>query len=108
MKMQLAEIANALNSEIDKGDDTIITSVDFDSRKVGKNALFVPLAVQRDGHDFVNSAIANGAAATLWQKGHPNKPENIPVIEVDDPLTALQDLAQYYLKKVNPTIVGIT
>lgn len=108
MKMQLAEIADALNSELDKGEDIVITSVDFDSRKVSNNSLFVPLDGERDGHDFVNSAIANGASATLWKKGHPNKPENIPVIEVEDPLTALQDLAQYYLKKVNPTVVGIT
>ena len=108
MKMQLAEIADALNSELDKGEDTVITSVDFDSRKVTENSLFVPLDGERDGHDFVGSAIANGASATLWKKGHPNKPENIPVIEVEDPLTALQELAQYYLKKVNPTVVGIT
>lgn len=108
MKMQLAEIADALNSELNKGEDIVITSVDFDSRKVSDNSLFVPLDGERDGHDFVNSAIANGASATLWKKGHPNKPENIPVIEVEDPLTALQDLAQYYLNKVNPTVVGIT
>ena len=108
MKMQLAEIANALNSELDKGEDTVITSVDFDSRKVTDNSLFVPLDGERDGHDFVDSAIANGASATLWKKGHPNKPKKIPVIKVEDPLTALQDLAQYYLKKVNPIVVGIT
>ena len=68
----------------------------------------MPLDGERDGHDFVDSAIANGASATLWKKGHPNKPKKIPVIEVEDPLTALQDLAQYYLKKVNPIVVGIT
>ena len=71
MKMQLAEIADALNSELDKGEDTVITSVDFDSRKVTENSLFVPLDGERDGHDFVGSAIANGARATLWKKGHP-------------------------------------
>ena len=35
-------------------------------------------------------------------------PTDVPVIEVDDPLTALQALAKYYLGKVNPTVVGIT
>ncbi|CCI81273.1 UDP-N-acetylmuramoyl-tripeptide--D-alanyl-D-alanine ligase [Lactobacillus hominis] len=108
MKMQLAEIASALNSDLSKGEDTVITSVVFDSRKATDNSLFVPLAGQRDGHEFVANAISHGAKATLWKKGHPNKPESIPVIEVDDPLTALQDLAQYYLNKVNPTVVGIT
>lgn len=68
----------------------------------------MPLKGERDGHDFINSAISNGASATLWQKDRPNKPENIAVLEVDDPLLSMQQLAQYYLNKVNPTVVAIT
>lgn len=41
-------------------------------------------------------------------KGHPNKPDNIAVLEVENPLKSMQQLAQYYLNKVNPTVVGIT
>ena len=52
--------------------------------------------------------MANGAEATLWKKGHEGMPTDVPVIEVEDPLTALQNLAKYYLGKVNPTVVGIT
>ena len=108
MKMQMAEIAKALNTTCEGDDKTIITSVAFDSRKITTGGLFVPLEGERDGHDFVAGAISNGASATLWKKGHPNKPEDITVIEVDNPLTAMQDLARYYLRKVNPTVVGIT
>lgn len=108
MKMQLAEIAKALDTTCEGDDQTVITSVAFDSRKITEGGLFVPLNGERDGHDFVNSAISNGASATLWQKNHPNKPDNIAVLEVDDPLEAMQTLAQYYLRKVNPTVVGIT
>ncbi len=106
--MQLAEIAKALNTTCVGDEQTVITSVAFDSRKITDGGLFVPLVGDRDGHDFINSAINNGASATLWQTGHPNKPENIAVLEVDDPLQAMQDLARYYLRKVNPTVVGIT
>ena len=108
MKMQMAEIAKALNTTCEGDDKTIITSVAFDSRKITTGGLFVPLEGERDGHNFVAGAISNGASATLWKKGHPNKPEDITVIEVDNPLTAMQDLARYYLRKVNPTVVGIT
>ena len=108
MKMQMAEIAKALNTTCEGDDKTVITSVAFDSRNITTGGLFVPLEGERDGHDFVAGAISNGASATLWKKGHPNKPENITVIEVDNPLTAMQDLARYYLRKVNPTVVGIT
>lgn len=108
MKMQMAEIAKALDKTCEGDDKTVITSVAFDSRKITNGGLFVPLEGERDGHDFVAGAISNGASATLWKKGHPNKPEGIAVIEVDDPLAAMQTLARYYLRKVNPTVVGIT
>ncbi|KRL62558.1 UDP-N-acetylmuramoyl-tripeptide--D-alanyl-D-alanine ligase [Lactobacillus psittaci] len=108
MKMQLAEIAKALNTTIEGQDNPVICSVTFDSRKIDENALFVPLKGERDGHDFINSAIENGAVAALWEKGHDNKPENFPVVEVEDTLLAMQALAKYYLNKVNPTVVGIT
>lgn len=108
MKMQLAEIAKAINSTCEGNDQTVINSVAFDSRKISEGGLFVPLKGERDGHDFINSAISNGASATLWQKDRPNKPENIAVLEVDDPLLSMQQLAQYYLNKVNPTVVAIT
>lgn len=108
MKMQLAEIAKALGTTIEGKNDPVISSVAFDSRKIKDGALFVPLLGERDGHDFINSAVKSGAVATLWQKDHPNKPTNIPVVEVEDTLAAMQKLAQYYLNKVNPTVVGIT
>lgn len=108
MKMQLAEIAKALNTTCEGDEDTVITSVAFDSRKISEGGLFVPLEGERDGHDFVAGAVSNGASATLWKKGHPNKPDNVSLLEVDDPLEAMQTLAQYYLRKVNPTVVGIT
>ncbi|WEV38392.1 UDP-N-acetylmuramoyl-tripeptide--D-alanyl-D-alanine ligase [Lactobacillus sp. ESL0680] len=108
MKMQLAEIAKAINSTCEGDEQTVITSVAFDSRKITAGGLFVPLMGERDGHDFIDSAIANGACATLWQKGHADKPTAIAVLEVDDPLLSMQKLAQYYLNKVNPTVVGIT
>ena len=90
----MAEIAKALNTTCEGDDQTVITSVAFDSRKITNGGLFVPLEGERDGHDFVAGAISNGASATLWKKGHPNNPENIAVIEVDDPHCAMLDLAR--------------
>lgn len=108
MKMQLAEIAKALDIMCEGNKELEVTSVAFDSRKISAGGLFVPLEGERDGHDFVASAIGNGAVATFWKQGHPNKPKNIAVLEVKDPLNAMQELARYYLQKVNPTVVGIT
>lgn len=108
MKMQLAEIAKALSAEVVNEKEATITSVDFDSRSIKEGGLFIPLQGARDGHDFIQSAIDHGAAASLWQKDHEGAPSDLPLILVDDPLAAFQRLAQYYLNKVNPTVVAIT
>lgn len=85
-----------------------ITSVVFDSREATADSLFVPLKGETDGHDYIQSAIANGAAAALWSRPEAEAPEGIAIILVDDTLTALQDLAKYYLGEINPKVVAVT
>lgn len=110
MEMMLFEIAKALDIPFSKeqNPDVKISSVSFDSRKIGENTLFIPLIGERDGHDFIETAKENGAVATLFQVGHPNQPTDFPTLVVKDPLKSLQDLAKYYLKKVNPRVVAVT
>lgn len=110
MKMQLTEIANAVGIEEvpENWQEITIANVEFDSRKVQPNSLFIPLKGQRDGHEFVENAMKNGAVATLWAKDHENVPTGYPVLVVDDPLETLQKLAVYYLGKINPKVVAIT
>lgn len=85
-----------------------IESVVFDSRKATANSLFIPLQGETDGHDYIQAAIKNGATATLWGRPEAEAPDNIAVIVVKDTLQALQDLAKYYLKTINPKVVAIT
>ena len=47
-----------------------IRSISIDSREIGPDALFVAIKGDRfDGHDFVDTALANGAAAALVSRG---------------------------------------
>lgn len=85
-----------------------VDSVSFDSRKAKQNSLFVPLKGETDGHDYVQSAIKNGAIATLWSRPAGEAPEEIAVILVDDTLEALQKLAKAYLEMIHPKVVAIT
>lgn len=85
-----------------------IDSVTFDSRKAKPNSLFVPLKGETDGHDYIRSAMENGAAATLWSRPESEAPTDIAVILVDDTLSALQDLAKTYLQTIHPKVVAIT
>lgn len=110
MKMQLGEIASAISAQNDTSawNQIEVSSVAFDSRQLSKGALFVPLEGERDGHEFVKGALQNGAVATLWKADHGEAPAGLPVLVVDDPLTALQSLSRYYLLKINPKVVAIT
>lgn len=110
MKMQLGEIARAVSAQNDTSawNEIEVSSVAFDSRHLTSGALFVPLEGERDGHEYVSNAFKNGAVATLWKADHGEAPANVPVLVVDDPLTALQALSQHYLLKINPKVVAIT
>ena len=107
MKLTIKEIAQVLGiSGI--VDEREISSVEFDSRKIEKDGLFVPLPGTRDGHDFVHAAKENGAIATLWQKERANVPSDLVVLPVEDVTQAFQIVAQYYKQKIAPKTVAIT
>ncbi len=62
-----------------------------------------------DGHRLVSKALQDGAGAAFYQRGTPID-ENVsgPIIWVEDTLTALQQLAQAYLRHVNPKVIAVT
>ena len=88
-----------------------ISGVEFDSRKVKKDSLFVAVkGYKSDGHEFINSAISSGALAIICEK-LPEKPEkNITWIITDDSARALGMAASNYYG--NPSsllkLVGVT
>ena len=68
--IRLSEIADRLNGDaVVVGDDPAITSVTHDSREVGPGSLFVAIpGALADGHDFVERALASGAAAVAVER----------------------------------------
>ncbi|MCY7024903.1 MULTISPECIES: UDP-N-acetylmuramoyl-tripeptide--D-alanyl-D-alanine ligase [Streptococcus] len=106
MKLDLYEIAEVLSAKNDvtQFENVALRNAEFDSRLIESGGLFVPLKGARDGHDFIATAFAQGAAATLSER---------PVTEggyilVDDVLTAFQRLAQYYLEKMQVDVLAVT
>lgn len=97
----------------DKGnfpfDHVKIQGVSIDSRHIQQNNLFIPLKGEKvDGHRFVEDAIKKGAACSLWDKSVPNPPEGLPILMVDNTLTALQELARSYRKQLKMKVIGVT
>lgn len=82
-----------------------IEQVEFDTRKVVNNTLFIPLKGNRDGHEFIEQAFSMGACLTLSDRP---LEMNLPYILVEDTLKAFQELAKFYLKKINPKVCAIT
>ncbi|MDQ0232491.1 UDP-N-acetylmuramoyl-tripeptide--D-alanyl-D-alanine ligase [Metabacillus malikii] len=107
---EIEKMVNGSGLEVkDKDKDNHIIGVSTDTRTTANGNLFIPLVGENfDGHKFVSTAIDKGAKAIIWSRKVPNPPLDIPVIYVDDTLTALQDLAENYLEQVNPKVVGIT
>jgi UDP-N-acetylmuramoyl-tripeptide--D-alanyl-D-alanine ligase len=83
-----------------------IGSVSIDSRELGPDALFVAIKGDRfDGHDFVATALANGAAAALVSEG---RTEASGCVVVADALEGLRDLARAARARSDALIVGVT
>lgn len=86
--------------------DIDITSISIDSRKTQTGSLFFAIKGERfDGHDFIEGAFKNGAAAAVSEReidGFEN------IIVVDNVRTALMELAKYYRGLFSPFTVGIT
>lgn len=83
-----------------------ITHVTSDSRKVQKGSLFVAIKGENhDGHDFVISAMAQGAAAVLVET--PVR-SDIPQLVVENSVKAYGKLAAGYRRSLDVKVVGIT
>ncbi len=111
IKRTLQQVANMIEVEnkIETFQDITIKGITIDSRKIEPGNLFVPFKGEHsDGHNFVKDALQKGAAAALWQKDVPNPPENLPILIVEDMLTALQELARSYRNELDVKVVGIT
>lgn len=89
------------------GDDVAIEHVSINSREIHNQTLFVAVVAQRDGHDFIEDAIANGAVAVLLSLP-PTKPLAVPYILCDDTTLGLKALALAKRKTLTMPVIGLT
>ncbi|MDT3959209.1 UDP-N-acetylmuramoyl-tripeptide--D-alanyl-D-alanine ligase [Staphylococcus kloosii] len=111
IEVTLKQIHEWIDCEIDERFlNQSIAGVTIDSRQIDSKMLFIPFKGGNvDGHKFVKQALNDGAGASFYQKGE-TIDETIagPIIWVDDTLNALQQLAQAYLRFVNPQVIAVT
>jgi UDP-N-acetylmuramoyl-tripeptide--D-alanyl-D-alanine ligase len=88
------------------GEDVAITGAHINSKELSKGQLFVALQGARDGHEFIENAIENGAVAVLVT--HRQQGLKLPQIIVKDTRKALFDLALIYRKELKMPVLSIT
>jgi UDP-N-acetylmuramoyl-tripeptide--D-alanyl-D-alanine ligase len=89
-----------------KIEDKTITGVSIDSRDIKPGNLFVAIIGKNlDGHDYIASALKNGAAAIVASK---KTDVNAPLIIVHNTEIALQQMAMKYRQSWLSQVVAIT
>jgi len=114
----IEEINSAVKGNIIHNNYKKIDNISINSNDIKNNTLFIPILGEKfNGHDFACDAIKNGCNAVLISSNYVNKDsimeqckkKDISVIEVNDTLKALQDLAHYNrIKHNNTKVIAIT
>lgn len=121
MNLSVREIAEACGGKLvlrgNNNCDARVSSVVIDSRKVESGGVFLATIGERvDGHRFVSQVFEAGAGLAVVQKTPEQVQEETGVdcsrwgsyVLVEESLQALRDIAEYYRRKLNIRIVGIT
>lgn len=105
-------IARLSGGRLATGDGTVVCrGVHFDSRKITEGDVFVALVSERDGHDFIDAALANGASACLISRQdvvEKLSDAGVVAILVDDTLAAFQEWSAAFRAELNPKVIAVT
>ena len=107
MNWLLSHIAEAVNGRL-VGADLSINGVSTDTRAIAEGQLFIALAGERfDAHDFLDQAVAAGAAALMVADAG-KLPAGIPAVVVDDTRLALGRLAAAWRAQFTLPVIAVT
>ncbi|MBI6545991.1 MAG: UDP-N-acetylmuramoyl-tripeptide--D-alanyl-D-alanine ligase, partial [Cyanobacteria bacterium NC_groundwater_1444_Ag_S-0.65um_54_12] len=107
--LTLAEISEATRGKLITGrPQQMVGAVSTDTRAIAPGSLFVPLVGERyDGHEFVATAIAQGATAVLLGK-ELSVATSCAVVAVENTLLAYGRLAHYWRSKLGLPVIAVT
>ena len=106
--LTLQTVADFACGRLLQGDpEVVVTRVSTDSRRIALGDLFIALQGERfDGHTFASQVLAAGASAIIASQPLPGI--TAPIIQVEDTLVALQNLARAYRAWHSPKIIALT
>jgi len=110
MKLALSKIAEFIGAAGDFPRDDVAQAYSIDSRTVRPGELFFAVKGEHfDGHEFVPSALENGAVAAVARNDRSDRfSDKNRLLFVDDTLVALQTLATAVRKVWGRPLIGVT
>lgn len=88
------------------GQDIALPPVSIDSRTLSAGDLFIAIkGPSFDGHDYIQQAIDNGAAAVMVQQ---KMMVDVPCIEVEDTVSALGQMAKIWRQQFDLPVIALT
>ena len=114
MTLTIADIAGAIGGRLLSGDGAAaVPGISIDTRTIAPGDLYVAIRGERlDGHDFVEAALAAGAAGAVINRpmGHlpPAAVSGRALIVVPDTTGALQRLARWVRRRSGAQVVAVT
>ena len=105
MQLTAEDIAEATGGRLN-GPNVTVDGATFDSRDLRPGQLFVPVVAERDGHDFIPTAVTGGAVAYLTQR--PVVWDAATAIEVDDTTAAFARVGSLARTRLPDRVIGVT
>ncbi|MGV9673413.1 MULTISPECIES: UDP-N-acetylmuramoyl-tripeptide--D-alanyl-D-alanine ligase [unclassified Gordonia (in: high G+C Gram-positive bacteria)] len=104
--MQVSEIADAVGGQM-VGPAITVDGAAIDSRALSPGQLFVPIVAERNGHDYIESAVAAGATAYLTSEP-PRAGVDATAVTCDDTAAALASVGRLVRRTLPERVVGVT
>ena len=107
MKFSAKSLVEHLDAEL-YGPPVEIDGVSIDSRTVEANELFVPIVAERDGHEFIETAVQAGASAFLTSAENPKPVGAASAFAVADTIEALGRIGGLARRQLGGPVIAIT
>ena len=111
MNLTLSEIIKVTNGNLVYGEDTEVINFTRNTKEINKGDVFIGLKGNTDGSIYYLDALKAGAKGVIVNKGaisNYEKIDNTFILEVDDTIKALGEIASLKRSKYNIPIVAIT
>ncbi len=109
VELRLSEIAEKIDGKILQGSAShTFHKFNIDSRLTEPGELYFALIAERNGHEFVHSAVRKGASGAVISQEIDTPNRGTAFILVNDTLEALQKLARKVLSEFPVKVIGIT